>query len=241
MDGNLLKIAALTSVLIVSTACIRHADVNTNCQWTGEGDARPLDLSRAEHMRHLNDDALFAEDLAIRFADVHRGHRSGHFQGNEAYRGAREQCMARLFEGVAADHQVAVTQVRAALEYRSMRYEASVVLSFLLLFVFVSSRITRQIVSALPPSKPWFAAFALFVLAVPLGGVAVLSANLWSGLAQMIRLGNDHISYRVGRALLPRYQLEVFLACAVVFWMTSAVRYRLRPEYSDQPPARLGS
>jgi hypothetical protein len=38
-------------------------------------------MDRARPHANLDDDALFAEDLAIRYADSHRGHRSGHYKG----------------------------------------------------------------------------------------------------------------------------------------------------------------
>jgi hypothetical protein len=43
--------------------------------------AELLDLNKTADQRHLNRDARVAEELAIRHADVSRGHRSGHYEG----------------------------------------------------------------------------------------------------------------------------------------------------------------
>ena len=59
-----------------------------------------MDLRKQTDQRHLSDDALRAEDLAIRYADSHKGPRSGQFEGFASYRQARDTCMTALFRAV---------------------------------------------------------------------------------------------------------------------------------------------
>src|ERR1700730_8220968 len=85
-------------LLVVLSGCAGR--LNPNCDWTNDP-ALPLDLRKPADERHLTTDAMIAEELAIRFADTRRGHRSGHFAGMDEYVQTREQCMATLFAVVA--------------------------------------------------------------------------------------------------------------------------------------------
>src|SRR5438093_5763891 len=85
--------AGLLASVICCAGCVDRARVNVDCRWVHETKASVLDLSARANREHLDDDALFAEDLAIRFADAQRGHRSGHFKGVDEYERAADQCM----------------------------------------------------------------------------------------------------------------------------------------------------
>ena len=50
--------------------CVRRDGWNTDCRWPGETS------NHARSARHLSADAELAEDLAIRYADVHFGMKS---------------------------------------------------------------------------------------------------------------------------------------------------------------------
>jgi hypothetical protein len=63
------------------------------CDWF-EQPSVALDLTEAADQRHWNGDARAAEELAIRYADAARGHRSGAFAGADDYRRTRDQCLA---------------------------------------------------------------------------------------------------------------------------------------------------
>ncbi len=73
-------------VSISFSACLGLRPLNPNCEWTDES-ALLLDLRNPMHQRHLNHDALVAEELAIRYADARRGHRSGQLKRIDEYHG----------------------------------------------------------------------------------------------------------------------------------------------------------
>src|SRR5262245_38166784 len=129
--------ARLVSCLIVLaclTACPRHRPANSNCEWPKEARADALDLSQVSEMQHLSDDAEFAEDLAIRYADLRRG---------PDYVRTRDDCMARLFGVIATNHGVTFEQVRASLGRRRLNFDAGVILSFALLYGLGASFLSR--------------------------------------------------------------------------------------------------
>jgi hypothetical protein len=53
-----------------ASGCLRRDGRNSDCRWPGESSNHPVSA------RHLSTDAEFAEDLAIRYADVHFGLRT---------------------------------------------------------------------------------------------------------------------------------------------------------------------
>src|SRR6266567_3454407 len=99
LDDTRMKALILLSVVpvLLLTACSRVGAGRT-CDWQPGDNASPLDFRDRSQGLHLMGEALRAEDLAVRYADVHRGQRSGQYAGNEAYQHAREQCMATLFD-----------------------------------------------------------------------------------------------------------------------------------------------
>jgi hypothetical protein len=211
---NWRTLAASLFLLICCVACADRARVNTNCIWI----ARPH--------ASLDADALFAEDLAIRYADAHRGHRSGHYKGLAEYERAREQCMAALFDAVARGHGVSTDDVRGALTHRRTAVDAAVIGSFFVLYGIVAAVMAGWIFRSFSLTHMWTAVAAALVASVPVGVAGWISGGLWSATLEMIRIGNDHVSYRGERAPWARHQIEFLTACIVVFWLAAAVRHR---------------
>src|ERR1051326_8358044 len=67
-----MRLAFLIILGLALSACTRPGDypITTDCRWI-EDDHRSLDLSVAADRRHLRNDAITAEDVAIRWADRH--------------------------------------------------------------------------------------------------------------------------------------------------------------------------
>ncbi len=114
-------------ISISFSACTELRPLSPNCEWTDES-ALLLDLRNPVHQRHLNHDALVAEELAIRYADARRGHRSGQFKGIDEYQRIRGQCLAALSGVIASHHGIAPEQVIDAVGQRDGRLDGVVVL-----------------------------------------------------------------------------------------------------------------
>jgi hypothetical protein len=178
------RMARLASCLIVLAclaACLRHRPANSNCEWPNDTRAGPLDLSQRSDMQHLSEDAEFAEDLAIRYADARRG---------PDYLQTRGECMERLFGTVAKNHGVTGEQVRASLGRRRLSFDAAVILSFAVLYGLAASLLTRWLCRIYGPGEglPTVAVMTVFAgliasgVGVLLGEVLVLdmgSISAW--------------------------------------------------------------
>src|SRR4051812_12775965 len=103
------------------------------CEWRNEP-AIALDLGRLSARRHLIADAQAAEEIAIRHADLTRGHRSGHYAGGDEYVRTREDCLRTLTGQVARHHAINPAQVAAAVGRRDPILDGALLLMFVALF-----------------------------------------------------------------------------------------------------------
>src|SRR5205085_374324 len=87
--------AGLLTSVIWFTGCVDRARVNGDCKWIHEARPSALDMGARANREHLDDDALFAEDLAIRHADAQRGHRSAWRRRSPSRVGLRADCGRR--------------------------------------------------------------------------------------------------------------------------------------------------
>jgi hypothetical protein len=165
-----------------------------------------------------------AEDLAIRYADWHRGHRSGHYAGPNEYHQARDECMARLADSIVRDHRVTIEQVDQARLTRPTPFDSVVVLFYAILYVLVAHRTVHWIFHALQPGDSVRAVGSIVFVSVGVSAMGVAFGDIWSAVAEMIRLGNDHLSYRGYRIPWNNHRLALFIAGVVLFWLVAVGR-----------------
>ena len=201
---------------------------NFNCEWPQEP-AAPLDPSKPGQLRHISDDALVAEDMAIRYADKRVGKSSGNFKGADEYRRTREQCMTQLFEVIAKKHAITQEQVRQSLLFRRTSLD-----------IAVTKRATNGgHASQIRPAtgQGWIAGAALVLLAsAVVGFLGVVTGELWALTIEGIRIGaGGHMSYRANRVPWAHHRGELFISGMILFWVIAALRYRagLRPTESS--------
>jgi hypothetical protein len=226
-----LLLVALT--VLFSGACIRRSAVNADCTWTEEADGIALRLSNSEDLAHLRDDAAFAEDLAIRYADIQKGHRSGHFDTAAEYGRTRDACMAALFAVIGDEHGVAPAQVRTALTRRPPAFDLAVLASFFVLYGWIVYAIARWMIAAFSLERPWSVVVVTLLASGPIGVAGLMSGGLWSGFFEMLRIGNTHMSYRVFRVPWGQHTVGLFAACLGMFWLVMLLRYRSQTDCSD--------
>ena len=224
-------------VLVCFPGCARRDRPNSNCEWPHET-AISLDLNKPADQRHLSEDALLAEDLAIRYADSHKGPRSGHFAGLAEYRRTRDQCMVALFEVIGNTHGVTQEQVRQALVYRRTSLDLAVILSFAVLYSFAASGVARRIWRRFPPEEEWMVgALASLLTSAVVSTVGVLLGEVWSLAAETFRIGSSHLSYRVNRIPWTQHRLSLFVGGVVLFWLVAALHYRAGVRGAKHPGA----
>ena len=222
---------AVCVVSLYCAGCVGGPRAGT-CDWPEEP-RRALDLNKAGDQRHLNGDARAAEELAIRYADASRGHRSGQFAAADEYRRTRETCLAALSSAIASRHGIQPGQVAGAVGGRDGRLDAFVLLLFAALFGFVANGAARRLHERFPPDEPWPAAIGTAAAAIFASAAAVIVGGLASMIVEMVALGDTHLSYRAGRLPWQQHWLSLFLGGVAVFSVIALI-VRWRPNSKFQ-------
>ena len=208
--------------------CGRSERPAANCKWP-EDTASALNLRNRADRQHLNDDALRAEDLAIRYADSVNAPHSGHFQGFAAYTRTTQTCMATLFDMVARNHRVSANAVRESLGYRRAGPDAAIMLFFAALYGLVAYALSRRVCRNFPldgGSDVAAALVATVMTSMLVSLLAVMIGEWYAITVEMIRVGNGHLSYRTNRVPWTQHRIALFLAGSVSFWLIAGLRYR---------------
>jgi hypothetical protein len=209
----------LLLVLITTfSGCVRPGDhpVSPNCEWS-EPDHRVLNLATSADRSHLRVDAVTAEDMAIRWADQHAGHRPEWDQ-------RCQECMETLFTGLAKNHGVDMATVRRYSRERDVVLDAAVIISFGLIYVGVAYLLAGRIRRRFPPGEPGFWVMAL-TMAVGISLVGVLIGMFGSIIIEELRMNSGHLSFRMNRIPLRAHWVVLFASGVIIFILTALVHY----------------
>jgi hypothetical protein len=217
-------IVALVGLAVCLSACLPRDRLNTNCEWTMDP-ARALDLSGDRDRQHLYLDADLAEDLSIRYADAEHRRRFGYGgHGGLIDSGAvRRGCMDTLFADVARTHAVSIEDVRQAVGHRSWTFDISVIASFAAIYLWSATYVVGWIRRSFGDSRS-FAIVVTILTAVAAGAGGLALFAVWGAIAEMIRIGNDHMGLTRGlRNPWVHHQAELFVAGVLLFWLVATV------------------
>jgi hypothetical protein len=219
-------------IALVCGACSGGPAINPHCDWPDEPHTL-LDLQRGGDRRHLGADVRRAEQIAIRYADLKRGHRSGRYQGPDEYHRTREQCFAGLSETIASHHGIDRAQVTAIVGQRDERLDAIVLLLFAALYAFAVNGFVRQLFVRFPPDEKWPALAGAAAGAPVVSAAGVILGSLGATIVEMIQIGDTHMSYRVERLPWSRQWLPLFVGGVIVFSLIAAIRWRRHTDVLD--------
>ena len=214
MNRLLLLIATITLI-----GCTRPGDhpVSSNCVWS-EPDRQSLNLTKLSDRRHLRVDAITAEDIAIRWADIHFSHRPEWDQ-------KQNECMQTLFQGVANHHGVDIAIVHQLSRDRDLIVDAPVIFGFGILYIFASyifaGRLRRRFRN--DDSGFWIMTLAM---AAGVSLVGVMVGGLGSIVIEELRLGSEHLSYRMNRIPFRQHWAMLFVCGFIVFGLVALLRSR---------------
>jgi hypothetical protein len=213
---NLAVFMAMAFVLSVC-GCVRRDGRNSDCRWPGEAPAQPVSAG------HISADAEYAEDLAIRYADTHFGRHSPN--PSERYPTERDACRDRLFEEVAKEHGVPVTQVANSLGRNRAYIDLAELLPFALIYGLAAIVAARMIWRRYPPAEGGWVPGIIMALFVSLAVAATsaLLGEVWNWAVEGHRIGNPHMSYRADRLFWHNHRLELFVAALLVFWLAAII------------------
>jgi hypothetical protein len=196
--------------------------MNHQCEWPDDL-ATTLDLRNPVDRQHLIDDARVVEELVVRHTDARWGH-GAHIRKQQT----RQECFTAMFAAVARTHQVAVDDVREARKRLSdNRLDLAVHLPMAAIYVLVvfsvSGRVFRRFDRGETPAR----FVAIFLVAVAVSATMVMIGGQWAAAVEMVRVGNDHLSFR-GRNIAWNQQVaELFFVGLVAFWTVALLRYHV--------------
>jgi hypothetical protein len=216
MNRLLLLIATVTLV-----GCARPGDhpISPNCVWS-EQDSHSLDLTKMADRRHLRFDAITAEDMSIRWADAHFGHRPEYDQ-------KQYECMQMLFQGVAKQHGVDVAVVHQYSRRRDLVADGAVIFSFATLYLFLAYVFTERIRRRFPDDASSFWIMTL-TMAAGLSLIGVMIGMLGSIVIEGVLLNSGHLSYRMNHIPFRQHWTMLFVCGYVIFVLMALLRSRVR-------------
>jgi hypothetical protein len=226
---------SLLVTLAAAVACGGRDRVNAQCEWRGD-DVFALDLNLRDHRRHLRRDADLLEDLAIRYADAHAGR-----VARPEWAQSRDRCTARLFPIVAAHHHVSEFDIKRWIGRRNTLFDGAVFLSFVVWCSVVSTMLTRRLFNAWA-YRGTAAIVASIIVTLVMSAICGAAGALWSGLLEVVRIGNEHMSHRAWRTPWPYYVPSLFATAAAVCAISAWRQYRAiarRPDSLASPPDRI--
>ena len=198
-----------------AAGCVRRDGRNLDCRWPGET------FNHSRSARHLSADAEFAEDLAIRYADSHFGPRSPN--PSEEYGAERDRCMRKLFEEIAKQHGVSVEQVSRSLGRNRAYIDVAEAVPFALLYSLAAVIVARMNWHRYSPDEHGWTpgiTMALFVSLMLAAGSKMLG-EVWIWIAEGLRVGNGHMSYRGDRLFWAKHRFELFAVALIIFWVAA--------------------
>jgi hypothetical protein len=220
------KLVAVFVIVLCAAGCVRRDGRNSDCRWPRET------FERSASPWHLSEDAEFAEDLAIRYADVHHGLRTPNYVSAEDYNAARNRCVATLFEQVAKEHAVPVERLYGSLGHNRPYFDLAEVLPFAVLYSFLAAASARLIWRRYPPAEGWIPSVVMMsVLALGFAVAGTMLGEMWSWLVEGYRVGNPHMSYRAERLIWSRHPTVVLSGAFVLFCVAAVVARRTQSNH----------
>jgi hypothetical protein len=187
-------------------------------------------LNNHSHQQHLSQDVDIAIEVVIRSADAEHGRRYGYSAHGGYVDGGRfrDACRDKLFAAIADIHGLTPEQVRNArvTRTRDWRIVLMAALPFVALYYVAAVTLCRVWTRRFSPDerRQRFVAFVITSVAASIAGVQL--AVLWFNIAEMIRVGNDHLGQTRAFTTSSRYLAVMFFIGLMLFWWAARRQYR---------------
>ena len=218
-------LVAFAVLLVLGLPACSRVGTGRTCEWRPTDGPSRLDSQDRSQVLHLTDEALRAEDAAIRYADLHHGRRSGAYVGREAYQEIRDSCMTELFEALATHHSVTVAQVRDSVYYRRTSVDVLILMSFVAFYSMVANPMIRWLSQSAFFEVAGLRWVATSVAACGAAAAGLVLFGLYFAAFEMIRIGNTHMSYRAWRHPWVQHKSELLVGGVILFVLLAVYRY----------------
>jgi hypothetical protein len=208
--------------------------MNFDCTWPSDP-VFIVDLGDPAALRHLLGDIQLAEELGIRYGDQNSGRRVAVVFGIAVRLGGpvdvtlgrqlQETCTSGLLKAIAETHSISTADIgrmRTRLSEKGANLPVTVPMT--LLYLWLSSYTIRRVLDRFEIDGATPVAIALFLASIAVTAGVIMAAQLWGAGVEILRVGNEHLSYRAARRSWPRgTQMLPILALGVSsFWIMAA-------------------
>jgi hypothetical protein len=228
-------------------ACLPRDRLNVDCKWT-ESDRYALDLRNSADERHLNQDVDIAIEVIVRSADAEHGRRYGYSAHGGYVDGGRfrDACREKVFAAIAEAHGLTIEQIRHVRPRAShnWRFVLPVSIPFMALYYFGALMLCRIWTTRFSADEQRLRFVALATTSVVASVAGVQLAVLWFNLAEMLRVGNDHLGQTRAFPTASPYLAAMFFTGLILFWFAGLRQYHHgspTPLRTDAEPLRLNS
>jgi hypothetical protein len=145
-------------------------------------------------------------------------------QGASPYADVRDQCLSILFERISESHAIDVGTVREYAQQRDITFDAAVLLVFGFAYVVIAYQLVGVVTRRFSSDERFALLAAVIIVSVMTVLGAVLIGDSWSIGAEVLRVGNGHLSYRTERLPWRQYRPAIMATLLVIFWLVAVVR-----------------
>jgi hypothetical protein len=189
-----------------------------------------------------------AIEVIMRSADAEHGRRYGYNAHGGYVEGGRfrNECGEKVFTAIADVHGLTLQQVRhaSATRTRDWRIASIAAVLFAALYYLGAVMLCRMWTARFSPDEQTqrFVAFAITSVAASIAGVQL--GVLWFNIAEMIRIGNDHLGQTRAFPTSSPYLIAMFVAGLLLFSFAALRQYGRRSSTvvtADEHLLRLNS
>jgi hypothetical protein len=189
-----------------------------------------------------------AIEVIMRSADAEHGRRYGYNAHGGYVEGGRfrNECREKVFTAIADVHGLTLQQVRhaSATRTRDWRIASIAAVLFAALYYLGAVMLCRMWTARFSPDEQTqrFVAFAITSVAASIAGVQL--GVLWFNIAEMVRIGNDHLGQTRAFPTSSPYLIAMFVAGLLLFSFAALRQYGRRSSTvvtADEHLLRLNS
>jgi hypothetical protein len=189
-----------------------------------------------------------AIEVIMRSADAEHGRRYGYNAHGGYVEGGRfrNECREKVFAAISDVHGLTLQQVRhaSATRTRDWRIASIAAVLFAALYYLGAVMLCRMWTARFSPDEQTqrFVAFAITSVAASIAGVQL--GVLWFNIAEMVRIGNDHLGQTRAFPTSSPYLIAMFVAGLLLFSFAALRQYGRRSSTvvtADEHLLRLNS
>jgi len=142
-----------------------------------------------------------------------------------------------LFARISQSHGTDVATVREYARQRDVLFDAAVLFAFAAAYVVVAYQLVGAVARRFPADERLARVAAMIIVSVMTVLAAMLVGDSWSIGAEVVRVGNGHLSDRTERLPWRQYRAAIIAAALGVFWLVAVVRIKTDGLQAAERPA----